>query len=505
MHIEGDMKRAKPNVAGQPDSIHQQHSMPGKHSPHVQQGQRSPLTQHAMDPSHQMHPGSSHGILAAAPTLGPYSHRYASSSRQQHPYQHQSYQPPQPSHSPVQYPSSLAHPHHPPSKRKFNQFTQEPVADQQSLIRCPGLQQILATKNEVSDRVKNNKELAYVIESSPQIVQFFQLIQMDRIVDRLEAIEQKLSRIDNLERSLEKAMSTTSTNLQISNPCLIELKTIAAKRMNGVRGAPYHCENENKEILKFLRQHPNSYMSLHNFVKESHTHEEKIGSRFSELITNAKSGRKKLLVPKSSSHLFLPSMSSLDEWTRVMFDSRTEEPTLDQVARAAFLASALLRFFRDHGHLLQVKINGSSPTLSCTCQNAYEHLPALREYHMKKSSQAHSRLVTSFAKKNWLLSGFWRDFDRAIDEVYQHADCDRIVQQVIEIDRANYTTSTKPQGSMDGVHLVPPRDRPLRRSTDTSVVSLAPSTVSYEGIGSCGSPQPAEEDWFSLERGEEDT
>ncbi|KAH6562964.1 hypothetical protein BASA61_009826 [Batrachochytrium salamandrivorans] len=398
------------------------------------------------------------------------------------------------------FPSPQLPQHQRPLPHQQHPNLQEQHVDPHSLLSCPKLQQILSAKNEVSDRVRNNKELAYVIESSPQIVHFFQLIQMDRISDRLDAIEQKLARIDHLERSLEKAMTTTPTTLQISSPCLVELKAIASRRMNGVRGAPYHCENENKEILKFLRQHPDSYRSLHNFVKEGQVHEEKIGSRFSELITNAKSGRKKLLVPKTSSQLFLPSMSSLDEWARVMFDARSDEPTLDQLARAAFL-----RFFRDHGHLLQTKLNGDNPTLACSCQNAYEHLPALHEYHAKKSSQAHIRLVTSFAKKNWLLSGFWREFDRAIDEVYQHSFCDRVVQQVIEIDRENYTTNSKAHGSMDGVHLVPPRDKPSRRSTDTSILSLAPSSVSYDGIRSYCSPAPVDEDWFSQSRGDDDS
>ncbi|KAH6577388.1 hypothetical protein BASA62_000925 [Batrachochytrium salamandrivorans] len=358
------------------------------------------------------------------------------------------------------FPSPQLPQHQRPLPHQQHPNLQEQHVDPHSLLSCPKLQQILSAKNEVSDRVRNNKELAYVIESSPQIVHFFQLIQMDRISDRLDAIEQKLARIDHLERSLEKAMTTTPTTLQISSPCLVELKAIASRRMNGVRGAPYHCENENKEIL----------------------------------------GGKKLLVPKTSSQLFLPSMSSLDEWARVMFDARSDEPTLDQLARAAFL-----RFFRDHGHLLQTKLNGDNPTLACSCQNAYEHLPALHEYHAKKSSQAHIRLVTSFAKKNWLLSGFWREFDRAIDEVYQHSFCDRVVQQVIEIDRENYTTNSKAHGSMDGVHLVPPRDKPSRRSTDTSILSLAPSSVSYDGIRSYCSPAPVDEDWFSQSRGDDDS
>ncbi|KAJ1342821.1 hypothetical protein BSLG_002640 [Batrachochytrium salamandrivorans] len=353
------------------------------------------------------------------------------------------------------FPSPQLPQHQRPLPHQQHPNLQEQHVDPHSLLSCPKLQQILSAKNEVSDRVRNNKELAYVIESSPQIVHFFQLIQMDRISDRLDAIEQKLARIDHLERSLEKAMTTTPTTLQISSPCLVELKAIASRRMNGVRGAPYHCENENKEIL---------------------------------------------LVPKTSSQLFLPSMSSLDEWARVMFDARSDEPTLDQLARAAFL-----RFFRDHGHLLQTKLNGDNPTLACSCQNAYEHLPALHEYHAKKSSQAHIRLVTSFAKKNWLLSGFWREFDRAIDEVYQHSFCDRVVQQVIEIDRENYTTNSKAHGSMDGVHLVPPRDKPSRRSTDTSILSLAPSSVSYDGIRSYCSPAPVDEDWFSQSRGDDDS
>ncbi|KAJ1336694.1 hypothetical protein BSLG_007013 [Batrachochytrium salamandrivorans] len=337
------------------------------------------------------------------------------------------------------FPSPQLPQHQRPLPHQQHPNLQEQHVDPHSLLSCPKLQQILSAKNEVSDRVRNNKELAYVIESSPQIVHFFQLIQMDRISDRLDAIEQKLARIDHLERSLEKAMTTTPTTLQISSPCLVELKAIASRRMNGVRGAPYHCENENKEILKFLRQHPDSYRSLHNFVKEGQVHEEKIGSRFSELITNAKSGRKKLLVPKTSSQLFLPSMSSLDEWARVMFDARSDEPTLDQLARAAFL-----RFFRDHGHLLQTKLNGDNPT----------------------------RIV---------------------------------VQQVIEIDRENYTTNSKAHGSMDGVHLVPPRDKPSRRSTDTSILSLAPSSVSYDGIRSYCSPAPVDEDWFSQSRGDDDS
>nr|KAJ3403606.1 hypothetical protein HK105_004045 [Polyrhizophydium stewartii] len=332
------------------------------------------------------------------------------------------------------------------------------------------------------------------------MVHLFQLIQMDRITQRLASIEDRLARTEHLERTVERLSSSAPSSVVLSNACLIELKQIASQRMNGVGASPYHCENENKEILRFLRQNPTSYRSLQAFIKDGTAHEERVGTRFAELITNAKSARKKLLVPKSSSILFLPSMSTLDDWTRTLFDARVEEPAPEHFARAAFL-----RFYRDHGHLLMPKINGDAPSLACNCTGAYEHLPVLAEYHAKRTPEIHARMVASFAKKAWLLSGFWRDFDKAIEEVYQHPQVETIIQQVVELDRAKYTLNTKAQGtgSTDSAHLVPPRERPMRRSTDTSMVSVG-SVSSYEGIGTYGSPTAAEDDWFAQTRSEED-
>ncbi|KAI8918732.1 hypothetical protein BC831DRAFT_482677 [Entophlyctis helioformis] len=320
-------------------------------------------------------------------------------------------------------------------------------SDPNSLKSCPRLQQVLSTKNEVSDRVKANRELAFVIDSSPQMVQFFQLIQMDRIMERLKYLDEKISSVERLEQTLERLVASQTGSVQIPNACMLELRHIATLRMNAVNATPYHCDNENKEILRFIKQSPTRYAALHAFIKGNTVHEDKIGARFSELITNCKSTRKKMLVPKATSHLFMSSMLHLNDWTSVMFDNRVSDPPLEQRARAAFL-----RYYRDHGHLLVPQFmdhagqtNGAGSagaplrTIDCTCPNAYEHLTYLDNYIVTRSANSHGLIVAAFSKKGWLLSGFWREFDKAVEEVYQQSNRDALIERVIEVDLAKYT------------------------------------------------------------------
>eukprot|EP00842_Homolaphlyctis_polyrhiza_P002288 jgi/Hompol1/305/HPOL_003381-RA len=285
---------------------------------------------------------------------------------------------------------------------------------------------------------------------------------MDRLSERLALMEKKLDRIDNLERTLERVLAQIPSNIQIPG-----------------------------SALKFLKSNLDSFPALQEFIKDGPGFEEKVGARFSDLITNAKSARKKQLIPKPSSNGFLPSMANLDEWTRTMFDLK-DEPSFDQLARAAFL-----RFFRDHGHLLLSKMNGPAPCLNCTCTEAYEHLHYLENFN-RRLPKALPLIVASFSKKTWLSSTFWREFDRAIDEVYSHPEADLIAKEVIQIDQSKYTCSFKSvssTASADSNLETPSYDKPARRLTDNSVASSTSSSFA-PAAHFCHSPmQTGDNDW----------